>query len=212
VSAAAHILTVCTGNVCRSPFIERVLQAELDASWGAGQVEVTSAGTGALAGHPMEARSRRELEDAGYSADGFIARSVSAELVAAADLVLTATRQHRGDVALAHPKALRYTFTLLDFADLVSDLPPETLAGASGPADARNHVRHVIAAAAARRGLRPPLAEEQADVADPFRLAEPAFARMSRQVLPAVRAVAAALARPRRPQDGPVDLGRARPR
>ena len=73
----ARVLTVCTGNICRSPFLERALQAELDRSWGPGGIEVSSGGTGALAGHPMEAQARALLEANGYAADGFLARDLT---------------------------------------------------------------------------------------------------------------------------------------
>jgi len=42
------ILTVCTGNVCRSPAVERLLSTELGPT-----VQVSSAGTHALVGHPI---------------------------------------------------------------------------------------------------------------------------------------------------------------
>ena len=41
------ILTVCTGNVCRSPAVERLLASKLGPT-----VSVASAGTHALVGHP----------------------------------------------------------------------------------------------------------------------------------------------------------------
>jgi protein-tyrosine phosphatase len=186
---SARILTVCTGNICRSPFIERALQTELDRSWGAGVVEVASAGTGALAGEPMNPPAQRVLEAAGYSADGFIARSLTPQVVAAADLVLTATRRHRGMVAQLHPRSLGYTFALLDFADLLGDVPRETYEAD----DAGQHVRALVREAAARRGMRPPLSEEDADVADPFLRGDAAFEGMSAQVLTVLPSVAAAL-------------------
>ena len=184
----ARILTVCTGNVCRSPFIERALQAELDRSWGPGRVEVVSAGTGALVDEPMNPPALRVLEAAGYTADGFRARALTPEIVASADLVLTATRRHRGLVAQLHPRALRCTFTLREFADLVSDLPRDTPA-----ADPVEHVRTLVQAAAARRGLRPPLADAEADVIDPYLRDEAVFEQMSQQIMAALPVVAAAL-------------------
>ena len=57
--AVGHILVVCTGNICRSPYIERRLAgllADTDAV-------VTSAGTRALVGAPIEPGSA-ELEAA----------------------------------------------------------------------------------------------------------------------------------------------------
>ena len=88
---------------------------------------MSSAGSGALVDEPMNAPALRVLEAAGYSADGFRARALTPAVVAESDLVLTATRQHRGKVVRLHPRALRYTFALMDFADLVSDLPREGL-------------------------------------------------------------------------------------
>jgi protein-tyrosine phosphatase len=189
MTPAARVLTVCTGNICRSPFIERALQAELDRSWGPGVVEVRSAGTGALVGDPMNAPAVTVLEAAGYSADGFVARALTPEIVASADLVLTATRRHRGLVAQMHPRALRYAFTLREFADLISDVPRDAYAAD----DAGEHVRALVLAAAGRRGMRPPLSDENADIVDPYRREALVFDTMSAQVMSALPQVAAAL-------------------
>ena len=188
-TAAARVLTVCTGNICRSPFMERALQAELDRSWGPGVVEVSSAGTGAMVGEPMNAPALRVLEAAGYSADGFVARALTPATVASSDLVLTATRRHRGLVAQMHPKALRYAFTLREFADLISDVPRD----AYEADDAGQQVRALVQAAASRRGMRPPLSDEDADIVDPYRREALVFDTMSAQVMSALPQVAAAL-------------------
>jgi protein-tyrosine phosphatase len=194
LTSPARILTVCTGNVCRSPFIERALQSELDRSWGAGVVEVTSAGTGALTGSAMEPQAAALLAAHGYAADGFVSRDITAELVAQADLVLTATRAHRGLVATLHPRALRYVFAFREFADLVSGVPDADL-HAPGP-DAGDHLRRVVALAAAQRGARPPLTDDEADVVDPYRRAPAVFERMTGQIMGALPTVARALGRP----------------
>ena len=44
------VLTVCTGNICRSPLAELILAASLS---DIPDVRVESAGTGALVGHGM---------------------------------------------------------------------------------------------------------------------------------------------------------------
>ena len=189
----ARILTVCTGNICRSPFLERALQAELDQSWGAGAVAVGSAGTGALAGSAMEPQAQALLESRGYSAQGFLARDLTEPLVADADLVLTATRAHRGRVASLHPKALRYVFSFREFAELVSGLPDDE---PSPPmANAGDHVRQLVIRAAAQRGARPPLSDEDADIVDPYRRPQDVFEQMSSQIMNALPAVARALGR-----------------
>jgi protein-tyrosine phosphatase len=194
LSSSARILTVCTGNVCRSPFLERALQAELDRSWGAGEVQVGSAGTGALTGSAMDREALARLAAQGYSADGFVARDLTAELVAGADLVLTATRAHRGKVATLHPRALRYVFAFRELADLLSGIPDDDLHRPG--ADAGEHVRRVVALAAAQRGSRPPLDDADADIVDPYRRAPEVFDQMARQIMGSLPTVARALGRP----------------
>jgi protein-tyrosine phosphatase len=54
-----RILIVCTGNICRSPFIERLLQRQLDERRPGSDrgILVHSAGTGALTGSAMDERA-----------------------------------------------------------------------------------------------------------------------------------------------------------
>jgi protein-tyrosine phosphatase len=187
VTTPARILTVCTGNICRSPFLERALQHELDQSWGPGAVEVFSGGTGALAGHAMEDQALSLLAAQGYSADGFRAQHLTPDLVARADLVLTATRAHRGKVAALHPRALRYVFAFREFADLLSGVPDQDLRmpGES----ARDHVTRVVALALSQRGTRPPLDDHDADIVDPYRRPPEVFDEMTRQIMGALPGV-----------------------
>ena len=193
-SNPARILTVCTGNICRSPFLERALQAELDRSWGPGAVVVSSGGTGALSGHPMEDQALALLESKGYAADGFLARDLTPALVAEADIVLTATRAHRGKVAMLHPKALRYVFAFREFADLVSGLDD---AQVRIPTEsAQEHIVRVVALAAGQRGLRAPLSDGEADIVDPYRRSAQVFEDMTDQIMASLPAVARALGRP----------------
>ena len=193
-STPARILTVCTGNICRSPFLERALQAELDRSWGPGAVEVSSGGTGALPGHAMENQARALLETKGYAADGFLARDLTQSMIADADIVLTATRVHRGKVAMLHPKALRYVFAFREFADLVSGLDESAV---RVPSDsAREHIARVVALAAGQRGMRAPLSDAAADIVDPYRRPAQVFEDMTEQIMGALPAVARALGRP----------------
>ena len=87
---------LCTGNICRSPFIERLLAHALaDTS-----IEVTSAGTGALVDHPIHESSARRLDAAGVPSSDFAARQLTPEMVKAADLIVAATREHVGGAAL----------------------------------------------------------------------------------------------------------------
>ncbi|WP_409483685.1 low molecular weight phosphatase family protein [Arsenicicoccus dermatophilus] len=179
MSEPARLLVVCTGNVCRSPYLERLLQAALDRSWGAGAVEVRSAGTGALVGHPMDPAVLDRLRSAGGEGDDFRARALTVDLVAPAQLVLTATRDHRAAVVRLAPRALARTFTLLDLADLARDLPDEALPAVGA---ARDRLAAVVPLVAARRGRRPPLPPQEADLVDPFRRDAAVLDRMTGQV------------------------------
>jgi len=189
----ARILIVCTGNICRSPFIERLLQHALDERQPGSDrgVIVRSAGTGALVGSPMDAQAAAQLVAHGGDPSEFSARDLTPALIAESDLVLTATREHRGKVAQMSPKAMRRVFTFRDFAHLVAEIDgPGPPAGvASARTWHREWVRHVTEKAAASRGLKPPLALESADIVDPYRHEEEVFATMAQQIAEPMPAV-----------------------
>jgi protein-tyrosine phosphatase len=113
----------------------------------------------------MEAHAATVLAE--YSADpsGFTGRELLDEHVIDADLVLTATRDHRAQViSMGHAAGLR-TFTLKEFTRLVRAIDPATLPDDGGvTARARSLVR---AAAALRGWLLAPDAEAD-EVYDPY--------------------------------------------
>lgn len=190
MGAAGSVLVVCTGNVCRSPYIERALRARLE---GTG-VEVTSAGTHALVGDPMDAQSAERLVRFGGDPEGFAARQITPQMVVDADLVITAAREHRKEVVQLEPKGLRRTVTLLDLADLVHHmpfpLPPPSFLddpNASG-------VARLVSAAHQRRASVPARQEDAADVVDPFRRPSGVFDEMARQIDEVLPTVVEALA------------------
>src|SRR4029453_8342341 len=105
------ILAVCTGNVCRSPAVERLLASRLGPT-----VSVTSAGTHALVGHSIAEPMAALLRGGGLEPDGFEARRLSERMLKEADLVLAMTRAQRGLVVDLWPPAVRRAFTLREFA------------------------------------------------------------------------------------------------
>ena len=155
--AAFRILTVCTGNICRSPLAERLLQAALGDS-----LTVTSAGVRAVVGDPIHAEMVALMDHSGIPADGFAARQVTPADVRSADLVLALTREHRSQLVQQAPEALRRSFTLLEFARIVAspDLPP-VAAGAVGV-----RLRELVPLAARHRALAGP--PDTLDVPDPY--------------------------------------------
>ncbi len=125
-----RILHVSTGNVCRSPITERLTRHALADRLGdplGGGLIVESAGTWGHEGAPMEANAEAVLADFGADASGFVGRELLDEHVIRADLVLTATRDHRAQViSMGHSAGLR-TFTLKEFTRLVRAIDPATL-------------------------------------------------------------------------------------
>ncbi|WP_431947855.1 protein-tyrosine-phosphatase [Actinacidiphila sp. bgisy167] len=161
-----RILHVCTGNVCRSPMAERLTRHELALRLGDGAagIVVESAGTWGHEGAPMEAHAATVLAE--YAADptGFLGRELLDDHVIDADLVLTATRDHRAQViSMGHAAGLR-TFTLKEFTRLVKAIDPATLPEGSVTERARSLVR---AAAALRGWLLAPTADAD-EVHDPY--------------------------------------------
>ena len=185
----ARILVVCTGNICRSPFIERLLQHQLDERRPGSDraVLVHSAGTGALTGSAMDERAAAQLVAHGGDPSGFRARDLTPDLIAGSDLVLTATRAHRGTVSAMYPKVLRQVFTFRDFADLVAGV--DGLSARVTRMEPRAWVRQVTEDAAASRGINPPLEPAQADIVDPFRREDEVFATMAQQIVGSMPAV-----------------------
>lgn len=177
--SVGHILVVCTGNICRSPLIERLLQRELDRRWGQGQITVSSAGTLGLDARPMDARAAAVLTALGGDPAGHRARRLEEPMVARADLVLAAAREHRAAVTVLHPKALRYSFTYIDFANLAAHLPDDLLPQGN---DAGEHLRQVVRLLAGRRGLTLPVSGAQADIVDPYCRDDAVYAQMRQQV------------------------------
>ncbi|NMM25426.1 MAG: hypothetical protein HHJ11_18475 [Phycicoccus sp.] len=199
----ARILIVCTGNICRSPFIEQLLQRQLDEHRArfAQRILVHSAGTSAVTGSAMDERAAAQLLAHGGDPTGFRARDLTPDLIAESDLILTATRDHRGKVAVMYPKALRKVFTFCDFADLVGGVnglnTPVSQGDSAVQGDSRAWVRQIAEQAAARRGLNPPLELGQADIADPYRREDEVFVTMAQQVAGSMPAVVRALSQSR---------------
>jgi protein-tyrosine phosphatase len=83
-----HVAVICTGNICRSPMAEVVLnQLVMDDPSLASRVLVSSAGTARWhVGSPMDPRARAALDRAGFRGPG------------TQDLIVVMTREHFSDV------------------------------------------------------------------------------------------------------------------
>ncbi|MBD1542603.1 low molecular weight phosphatase family protein [Arthrobacter sp. IA7] len=187
-----RILTVCTGNICRSPVAERLLQAGLDQVLPGG-FEVRSAGTRALVGDPVQPLSADIIHTFGGTAEGFAARQLSGKILRNVDLVLTMTSGHRGEVLQLDASLLKRTFTIREFARMLDvleereDQAPRS-DGLNGERLAANTKlwRKLPARAASVRHLA--LAPDAADndVVDPYRRSDEYYRQMEDQLAPAI--------------------------
>jgi protein-tyrosine phosphatase len=159
-----RVLHVCTGNICRSPMAERLMRSGLENRLGADAARfvVESAGTWGHSGSPMEPHAIITLAAYGIDGADFRARELVAEHVADADLVLTATREHRAAAVVLQPRAAARTFTLRELA---------RLAGAVERLEATDPVERaheLVRVAAGKRGLVLPATPRDDDLADPY--------------------------------------------
>ncbi|GAA1156163.1 protein-tyrosine phosphatase [Kitasatospora gansuensis] len=190
-----RILFVCTGNVCRSPIAERLTRHELDTRLAdfAGRIVVESAGTWGHEGAPMEAHAATVLGEYGVGADGFAGRELLDEHVIDADLVLTATLDHRAQViSMGHAAGLR-TFTLKEFTRLVRRIDPSTLPDPRGGAEVTERARALVRAAAALRGWLLAATPESDEVDDPYGAPIGMFRNCGEEIFDALDPVVTAL-------------------
>ena len=153
MSEPLKVLFVCTANICRSPYLEVSARALA----GDSIVEFSSAGTHGFDAQPMNEPMVATLTSG--SAEGFASRRLTREILADADLVLTAEATHRAFIVEEFPQHFRKVFTVGQFAATIGDHP-----------DLRG--RDLVAAAAARRTPARP----EHDITDPYRRGESAAA------------------------------------
>ena len=190
-----RILVVCTGNICRSAYVQHALQAQLNALLGdRGHAEVTSAGTGpnqalTVPGPLLDLAPSRRVRTALAAHQP---QQLTGRLLRDQDLVLAATDDHLDEVLREDPSAVRRTFTVLGAGTLLRD-HGEELATA---VPAGVGVTALVAALAQLRsrliasGERP-----DADLPDPFRGPAEGYASMVQDAQPIVELLAWEIAR-----------------
>ncbi|GAA0998937.1 arsenate reductase/protein-tyrosine-phosphatase family protein [Subtercola frigoramans] len=186
------ILTVCTGNICRSPFAALYLQSKLAGVTG---VTVSSAGTMARDGDSMTDEMGALAERFGLKPTTHAARYLVEPYIEKADLILPLTRGHRSEVVQMVPRKLLVTFTVREFArlgSLVSD-DEVTAAAAAGGTDAEK-VKAVCRLLASRRSQGDPAADPTLDdVVDPYRREDEVYELSVAQMVPALDEIARVL-------------------
>jgi protein-tyrosine phosphatase len=151
----AHVLCVCTANVCRSPAAALLLASGLRARLGEdiGGVVVSSAGTWATPDRPIEPGTAAALRRTGVDGAAVTAaRSIrlTRRAVQGADLIIGSTAEHVRAVWRLELASRHRTFTLGELARLVEGISGDDLPAA----DPASRLRALVARASAIREQR----------------------------------------------------------
>jgi low molecular weight protein-tyrosine phosphatase len=176
-----RVLSVCVGNICRSPVSEFLLREELG-----DKVDSTSAGTHALVGDPVYPPMAARLDGLGVPHRGGGARQVTEAILRQADLIVTMTRELRSRVVELAPATVRRAFTLAEFAAIVAASPRPAM-----PPAGRAELIPLIAAASAQRSAVAGHGVEL-DIADPYRRQDADYALAFEQIRRCVSTIGAA--------------------
>lgn len=189
VSAQPTVLTVCTGNICRSPLAETLLRTRLAGL----DLRVHSAGTHGLVGEAMTEPAQRLARTHGVEptqASAHRARLLTEPLLDDADLILTMTAEQRDYAVRMLPRRLHRIFPVREFARLaqsLDDTEVRRIADTAGT-DPRARLVAVVEAIAALRGGASPHREGE-DVIDPYRRPFTVYEESAAQLLPALHDV-----------------------
>ena len=109
------VLVVCIGNICRSPMGEALIAAALP------QLEVASAGVGALVGQPADPIARQLMAERGLDIEAHRARQLTNLMCQQADLILVMDEEQRLLISQRHPLTRGKLFRLGEVARV--DIP-----------------------------------------------------------------------------------------
>jgi glycine hydroxymethyltransferase len=107
-----NVLFVCTGNICRSPMAQGLFA---DLVRGRRDIEVTSAGIGAVGGQPPSPHSVEVMAELGMDIRNIRSKPLMAETVRKADFIFVMTYGHLDSMLLLFPSAAEKTFLLREF-------------------------------------------------------------------------------------------------
>ena len=103
---ATSILTICTGNICRSPIAEFILAERLP------KINVSSAGLHALIGCDTDPLSAMAARNLGITVNEHTARQFTSHLAAAADIILVMDQGHLSEICQTCPDVYSKSFLL----------------------------------------------------------------------------------------------------
>ncbi|MEV1289630.1 low molecular weight phosphatase family protein [Micromonospora sp. NPDC049679] len=191
------LLFVCHANLCRSPMAEYIARELLAEHLPAdvGSLPVLSAGTHAVPGHPMHPHAAKLAVERSMDPAPFRSRPVTAEVLAQAGVILTATREQRTACVALAPGTVRRTFTLRQFSRLVTAATEHGWRAVETDGPPTERLRDLVSTAGRARALVQPAPPVADDLPDP--LGEPLaeFRLCANQIEQALRPIAAVIAR-----------------
>ncbi|MEO0002310.1 MAG: hypothetical protein RLZZ22_2 [Pseudomonadota bacterium] len=104
-----HVLTLCIGNICRSPLAQVLLARELP------QHQVWSAGLSALIGSPADPMSQQIASEQMLDLSAHRAQQVSAPMCQLADVILVMEQSHKTWLEQQYPLVRGKVFRLGQF-------------------------------------------------------------------------------------------------
>lgn len=144
-----------------------------------------------MTGWPISSPMDELLGDLGVASADFVARQATARMLAEADLILTATREHRQWVVQTEPRTVRRAFMLTEFADIVAgqDGSQRRTAADLVVWAGKNRPRQgvVTLGAVTRRGY------QEGDILDPYGRGRAAYVSSLAQIEPVTATISAAL-------------------
>lgn len=184
-----RILTVCTGNLHRSPLAEALLRTwsdwYLDPSLAA-QVGIGSAGLAAPVGRAVPSLTATIARALKADTDTHRATALTTDAVSSADLVLTATARQRDEVVGLVPAALQHVFTIREAGATAAALREAEVAPDGAPT--------TVADLRARRRLLTRHRQGGAlDIVDPHRRPREIALQMAAEEVPALAMLAQVL-------------------
>ncbi len=121
-----NILFVCTGNTCRSPMAEKILQKK--AKEYNLELDITSAGLAAIEGQAISENAGIIISEYGQDIT-HCSRRCSGQLLEWADVIITMTQDHKRIILSQDPQLGNKIFTLKELAITTNniDLPDPAL-------------------------------------------------------------------------------------